>query len=262
MKRYLKLYRAFFKNSLMREMQFRGHFWLYLVINIIWAGLAMVTFLFIFNQVSQVKGWTFPAMLLLTATFYFFDRLFNTLFEINFTRFNDLVNQGDLDLVLSKPVSSQFFISLRQTSLANLFGAVSMAVAVLWLLDHYFTLIFWPNLVVYAYLLLCGLIVVYALWFMSLTFVFWWGNVENIHHLFRPFYEVVRIPTNITGKILAPALTYFLPLAFVATVPVKVLIGTLNWPLVGFGTLAAVFWLWLSHKFWRFALKHYSSASS
>ena len=83
MHRYLKIYWAFIKNSLIREMQFRSHFWIFVTVNLIWAGLAMVTFRFIFNQTSQVGGWTFPAILLLTATYYLFDRLFQLLFMQN-----------------------------------------------------------------------------------------------------------------------------------------------------------------------------------
>src|SRR3989344_4383540 len=116
MKRYLKIFWAFFTNSLIREMQFRSHFWIYVIVNLIWAGLALATFKFIFGQINQVGDWTFPAILLLTAVFYLFDRFFQFLFETNFHRFNFLVNSGDLDLILTKPLSAQFFISLRQVS--------------------------------------------------------------------------------------------------------------------------------------------------
>src|SRR3989344_1307414 len=188
MRRFLTIYRAFFKNSLIREMQFRSHFWIFVVVNLIWAGMAMITFRFIFNQTNQVGGWTFPAILVLTATYYLFDRIFQLLFEVNFSRINYLVNSGDLDLILTKPVSGQFFISLRQISLPHLFVSITMLGVIIWLIKTYF----WP------------LAIIYSFWFMTLIAVFWLGNIKNIEYLFGSIYEVSRIPTDITGYVLRP----------------------------------------------------------
>ena len=262
MRRYLTIYRAFFKNSLIREMQFRSHFWIFVVVNLIWAGMAMITFRFIFNQTNQVGGWTFPAILVLTATYYLFDRIFQLLFEVNFYRINYLVNSGDLDLILTKPVSGQFFISLRQVSLPHLFVILPLLITLIWLIKIYFWPIALINILAYGFLLLCGLVIVYSFWFMTLTAVFWLGNIENIVYLFGSVYEVSRIPADVTGLVLRPLLTYFLPLAFVATVPTQVLTGQINFGLVVFGVLAAAFWLWVSRLVWQLALRHYSSASS
>ncbi|MBU1322577.1 hypothetical protein KKE75_00790, partial [Patescibacteria group bacterium] len=84
MKRYFKLYLAFFKNCLIREMEFRSHFILQNLISLAWALVIMVTFLFIYQQVSVVNGWTLEMMLLLTAVYFLIDRIFDSFFEINF----------------------------------------------------------------------------------------------------------------------------------------------------------------------------------
>ena len=260
--RYLKMYRSFVGNCLIREMEFRWHFILYSLINLIWMVLALMTFVFIYGHVSLIGSWTLPQMLLLTATFYFFDRVFDTLFEINFSRLNHMVNQGELDLVLTKPVSGQFLVSLRYFSFASLFGAISMLGLIIWLIARYF----WPlapgELLIYALLLCFGLVIIYSWWFSTLLLVFWLGNIDNIHQLFRPIYEVVRIPIDITGPILKPLLTFVIPLAFVATVPVQVFTRGANYYMLLYGLVVAAASLWLSHRLWLFALKHYTSASS
>ena len=171
------MYRSFVGNCLIREMEFRWHFILYSLINLIWMVLALMTFVFIYGHVSLIGSWTLPQMLLLTATFYFFDRVFDTLFEINFSRLNHMVNQGELDLVLTKPVSGQFLVSLRYFSFASLFGAVSMLGLIIWLLARYF----WPlalgELLIYALLIGLGLVIIYSWWFSTLLLVFWLGNI-------------------------------------------------------------------------------------
>lgn len=262
MRRYFSMYWAFFKNCLVREMEFKSNFILYSLINLIWAVLALLTFVFIYDHVTEIDGWTLPQLLLLTATYYFFDRIFDAFFEINFFNFNNLVNRGELDFILIKPVSGQFLVSLRYFSFSSLIGAVSMGILIIYLIVKFF----WPvglvNLCLYGLIILLAEVIVYALWFSTLTLVFWWGNIDNIHHFFRPVYELVRIPIDITGPLLRPFLTLIIPLAFVATVPVQVITQPINIWLIMYGVFAAGFFLWLSHRWWHFALRHYTSASS
>jgi ABC-2 type transport system permease protein len=51
-------------------------------------------------------------------------------------------------------------------------------------------------------------------------------------------------------------------MAFVATFPVQVLLGKAGFELVFVGLATAVIFLFLASRFWNFALRHYSSASS
>ncbi len=261
MKRYFKLYLAFFTNCLIREMEFRSHFILQNFISLAWAGVVMVTFFFIYRQVNVVNGWTLEMMLLLTAIYFLVDRIFDSFFEINFGNFITIVNTGQLDLVLTKPVSSQFFVSLRQFSFAMIFSNFTMIGVIIYLVSRYFFPISWLQIFTFIILILVSVVITYSLWFITLLPVFWWGRVDNMQHLFRPFHQLCRIPIDVTGKFRL-FLTYIMPLAFIATIPAKSLISTVAPWLIFYGILAAGFLLWLSHRLWRFSLKYYTSASS
>jgi len=262
MKRYFKLYLAFIKNCLIREIEFRSHFILHNLIGIIWAVLTMATFIFIYQHIDVVNGWTLEEMLLLTATWFLFDRIFDGFFEINFRRFTPTVTRGWLDYILTRPISAQFYVSFRRFSFTTIFSNLSMVAVIVYLLIKYF----WPvsllNILSFIILFTAGMAIVYSLWFSSLLLVFWLGRVGNIEHLFRPVYQISRIPINITGPVLKPLFTYFLPLAFVATLPVTNLISNITPGLIVYGIFISITFLWLSHRLWLFALKYYSSASS
>ncbi len=262
MKRYLKLYWAFFTNCLIREMEFRTHFFLSNLISISWSTVFLLTYFFIFRQISSVNGWTLEQMLLLTAIYFLADRIFDSFLEINFEEFVDLVNTGRLDLILTKPVNSQFIVSLRRFSFSFIISSLIMVGLLIYLVGRYF----WPLplINIFAFLLIfsAGVVISYSLWFITLLPVFWWGRVDNIQHLFRPFHQLTRIPIDITGPIIRPLFTFVLPLVFVATVPAQSLIGKLNYWLVFYGIAAAVILFYLSHYLWRFSLRHYTSASS
>lgn len=243
-------------------MEFRAHFVLYNLVGFIWAIITMLSFIFIFSHIDTVNGWTLPQILLLNATWHLFDRIFDSFFDINFQRFTSTVTKGWLDYILTRPLSAQFYISLRRFSFGTIFSNLSMILLIGYLLKQYFLPVSFINILAYIFMLIIGLVIVYSLWFSTLLLVFWLGRVDNINHLFRPIYQITRIPIDITGPFLKPIFTYVLPLAFVATLPVKSLIDNFNPGLIIYGLAIALIFLYLSHNLWRFALKHYSSASS
>lgn len=261
MRRYLKLYRGIFINCLIREMEFRSHFILNNLISFAWSMVVMLTFFFIYQHVDAVSGWQVQEMLLLTAIYFLVDRIFDSFFEINFNNFIALVNNGDLDGVLLKPVSSQFLVSLRRFSFSMLFSNLTMIGVIIYLSVTYFSPIYWWQVLIFLILLAASVIITYSLWFITMLPIFWWGRVDNLQHLFRPFHQLCQMPIEITGRF-KPLLTYIVPLAFVATVPAESLIGRLNYALVFYGVAAAAGLLWLSHRLWQWALGYYTSASS
>jgi len=57
-------------------------------------------------------------------------------------------------------------------------------------------------------------------------------------------------------------LTLVLPIAAIATLPSKALLGILEPALLPYQVVLAIMLLWASHWFWHFSLRRYTSASS
>jgi ABC-2 type transport system permease protein len=108
--------------------------------------------------------------------------------------------------------------------------------------------------------LLCGLL--YTLWFASVTLSFWLVQVDTIDQLFYAALEAARYPVSFFPSLARAVLTFVVPVAFATTFPSQALLGEAegHMLLVGAGLtalgLAATSW------FWRYAVRHYSSASS
>ncbi|MFH1280268.1 MAG: ABC-2 family transporter protein [Candidatus Beckwithbacteria bacterium] len=259
--RYLKLYKAFFKNCLIREMEFRSHFIIQNIVSAVWALIVLVTFLFIFNHVSSVNGWDLHSMLLLTAIYFLVDRIFDSLFEINLWDLTTLVNTGNLDTILTKPVSSQFMVSLRKFSFSMFFSNLAMIGLIIYLIINFYSPISFIQIISFLILIICSIVITYSLWFISVLPIFWWGRLDNIHHLFRPFHQLGRVPIDVTGS-LKPFFTYIFPLAFVSTIPAQAIIGNLSYWLLFYGIIISIVLLVISNKLWNFSLRYYTSASS
>lgn len=262
MNRYLRLYAAFAKNSILNALEYRLSTVVWSVATILYSAVYVASIHFIFGHVQAIAGWRMEHMLVLAATVMLVDGIVETIFGENMNALSDIINRGELDFVLSKPVSARFYVSTRKFDWDPLVQ-VLIGGGVLWYAVSLFgEPVAWPGALLYLALVVCACLIAYSLWFMAVSTVFWAGRLRNIAYLYYNFIEVARVPTDVFRGALRLGLTFGLPVAFIATVPSQALIGILSpaFALAAFTMTAGL--LILSHLFWRFALTKYSSASS
>ena len=102
----------------------------------------------------------------------------------------------------------------------------------------------------------------YSLSLSLMTLAIWLVRVDNLWVLTDTAASVSRTPVDVYPAIVQRFFLYFLPLAFFATMPAKALVEGFNgyWLVIGaaWGLAALV----ASRLFWRYATRHYASASS
>jgi ABC-2 type transport system permease protein len=260
--RYPRVYLAFLRNCLARELEFRGHFIFLTISNCAWAVLGLVLARIIFLNIRSVAGWDLDRMILLTGTFQLVLALTNFFFYANMLKLSELVNKGDLDFILIKPMASQFLVSMRYVTFSELPAALVAAGYVLEALPRLGPPPGLAQIAGYLGLMLAGILSFYALWFMSVTLALWTGRINNIAFLVMPIMDLARVPTDVYTGLLRPLFTFVIPVAFIATVPAKALLGTLESGMTFYAVLLTVGLLFASNRFWHFSLRRYSSASS
>jgi ABC-2 type transport system permease protein len=114
----------------------------------------------------------------------------------------------------------------------------------------------------YLTMLVCGLVSLYALWFMSVTLVLWTGRIHNISMVMGPIIEIARVPSDVYRGFAKPLMVYVLPVAAIATLPARAMLDILEPLMLVYQVVLATTLLWLSHWFWQFSLRRYTSASS
>src|SRR5205814_3915012 len=118
--RYLRVYAACLRNCLARELEFRTSFLLSAGSTVLWAVFSMLLAGLVFSNVRQVAGWDLDRMFVLTGTFLIVEGLSAGLFQRNMQRLSEMVNKGELDFVLTRPISSQFLVSIRYVNFGDL----------------------------------------------------------------------------------------------------------------------------------------------
>lgn len=259
--RYLRLYLYFLRFSFSRAAEFRLDFYFRVVMDCIYYAVNIAFFGIIYGQTELVGGWTAEQAYVFVCGFLFVDAVNMTFFANNMWLLPMLINKGDLDYYLVRPVSSLFFVSLRDfaaNSFLNLAIAGGLVAWSLWNLGGLTA----GGTLLYVIFLLNGVYVVYLLRLIFITPVFWLHSSRGLDELNWTLERFSERPHQIYSGWLRRFLVTLLPYAFLSSIPSHVLFGGLT-PELLLHTLAVTggltaFALW----FWRRGLRAYSSASS
>ncbi|NNJ27395.1 ABC transporter permease [Alienimonas chondri] len=273
---YRRVWLTFLRNSLVREMTFRGNFLVTLLTRAFYFAAQVTLFEIIYGSVDQVGDWKRPEYFGFMATGLLVNALVETFFMPNLSAFSELIRTGKLDFALLKPVDTQFLVSFEKVEVAQL-GQVVLALG---LLGYSITsLDLWGALfltagglvrvALYGLLVGCATAFFYSLMICLAAASVSMGRNTGLYDFW--FYVTVfaRYPRDIyqTGSPAADALsvafTYVVPILLVVTVPARVIVkGAFEWPFVLGCLLAAAGGLAVSRAVFRRSLRGYRSASS
>src|SRR3954453_13592137 len=123
-KRYLEVYRIQLKNNFVREAVYRTNFLTAVTVDVIWMLVELSFFKVIYSNVDTLAGWTQDQTYFFLRIFFASAALFTVFFQRNFWNFSDLVNRGELDILLTKPIHPLFLALSRSINLTALFNIV------------------------------------------------------------------------------------------------------------------------------------------
>ncbi len=252
--------RLFWQVAITAELEYRINFVVALVTSL--CGLVGSLFgLFLFYRTEYAfPGWSWDEALLVLGIFTILQGVAATFLVPNLNKIVSYVQEGTLDFVLLKPISSQFWLSAHTVSPWGLPDMVFGAVIVFYAGGH-------VGLTATDYLALLpplalGIVSLYSLWFILAATSIWFVKIYNVTEVLRSLLEAGRFPIEGYPAVYRVFFTFIVPVAFLTTVPAQTMIGRSDpvW-LLGSALLAFILFQF-SKWFWGFALRFYTSASS
>jgi ABC-2 type transport system permease protein len=263
-RRYFEIYSIILRNSLIRELSFKANFLLWMVVEILWFCGQIVFFSIIFGNVSHIGDWSQWEVVLLVGTHQIIAQLFQAFFFVNVANIPELVRTGKLDSLLVLPIDSQFAVSTKQFGLDSIINAIVGAVVVVFSLSKLGIVPSVSATLLYLVALVFGIAVHYSIMLGLAAVSFWIVRAQGLVYGYFNFLNIARYPDVIFPTLFKFVFGWIIPVVIVANIPARLLIKSLGQPgwlmlqLVVASTVVFV----LSRSFWRFALRHYSSASS
>lgn len=281
---YPRLLWTFARNSLIRDMSFRGNFIIEAISSVIWMVMNLGFYLLVFLKIEEtqaaaeggaagaasIAGWEKPEFLIFIGTTMIINSVMQAFFMPNAQELSEMVRTGGLDFALLKPVDTQFLISLRKsswTSLGNFVVALGLIAYAVPQLAEFPSLLSW---LMYPVYIVCGILIMYSIMISLAATSIWLGRNQTLYDFWFYITNFSRYPMeiyqgNVIGDGLRLTFTYLLPILVVINVPARILAKPLTneylW-LAAFALAATAFALTASRWVFKRALESYRSASS
>lgn len=262
MKRYLRVYKKLFFMNLSVLTAHRAAFINHLVGGTVWGIFSFIVMLLLTYNVRSVFSWSKQDILLLTGILGVILGLFNTFFQANFDAFPNLVNKGKLDSFLLKPMDAQLLLSIWNTKIISLSRAIIGVVFIIYIYINYHLSFSWFGFILSLPIILLGLGLYYSIWVIVTTLTIWFDRATNIVELLHSLQGIMRLPPVVFRELNFTLFLIVLPLTVIAATPVGLFLGRIDLKSIGLLTFISFLFIFISRKFWLFALRSYTSASS
>jgi len=262
-KKHLLIYRLFLKNSLMAQMEYRFNFIGNLSMESGYLLVKLSYVVVVYRSGVTINGLSPDEILLFVGTFVTLTAVYAGLFMLNNFGLRAKIRDGDLDLLLTKPVSVQFMATLRQADLTIFsvdFIAGLIMVGIAWnRLQIPFTLL---NVGGFAVFLLISSVIGYGLFLLPQILSFWMINSSAIAEITDSFWDFNNMPMDIYNRWIKLAGVFIIPIFMITNFPPMFVLGKMPPVYMAWSVIAPVLLLTAVRLLWKRGLRSYSSASS
>ena len=258
----MRVLAALWKLNAAEELQYRANFVASFASTVFYLLTALLTLSLFFRHTTTLGGWSFWEVVVLLGVFNALSGLVEAILRPGIGDLAAQVRSGNLDLVLSRPVDAQTFVTFRHIDIWRLTDVLLGLGVSTYALSHLGRFPSAIQVMAFFMTFVAAAIVVYAIWVVLMSLAFWFVSVENIATLFDAVFEGARYPVSAYPAALRFLFFYLLPIAWTTTIPASALTGRLSTSMglaasaVGVGALA------FSRVLWRAAIRHYTGASS
>lgn len=275
LKRYWKLFLSFAKANLVLNLEYRTNMITNFITDIGWYCGSIGVFETIFAHTSQVGGWNLDQVRVFMGVTFIVDYFFMLFVYEGIDYLNQSIANGEIDLLLTKPIESQFILAFRKMGLSFM-GSGAVAISyffwayIQWLksahgADSIYMVISYLPLLWLFLLIPSALITIYVFRFLIASSAVFFTKAENLQFLWVQVYRLGLRPDSIFPNTVRWIFLTILPISLSANIPTQVILN--KYPEY---TLLLAFWgiVWslgllkISNVYWKFCMKKYSSSSS
>jgi len=262
-KKHLLIYGLFLKNSLMIQMEYRFNFIGNLTMEVGYLFVKLSYVVVVYRSGVKINGLSPDEILLFIGTFVMLTAVYAGLFMINNFRLRLKIKDGELDLLLTKPVSLQFMATLRQADL-TIFAVDAIAGLVM-------VAIAWGRLRIpvtvftvggYAGFVVISSLVSYSLFLLPQILSFWLMNTSAIAEVTDSFWDFNNMPMDIYEEWIKQIGVFVLPIFVISNFPPMFVLSKLPPVYLVWAALLPLLLLLAVRLLWQRGLRQYNSASS
>ncbi len=262
-KRYINLYKQYLRMAVKVVFLFRVNSFGLVMATTLWSFLNISTIILTTRQITTVFGYTADELVAIGAVQVIFLGIFHMLFSKNIDNLPEIINKGKLDMMLLRPVDDQFSVSLICVR-PIAFIRVMIGIVMLAYLVAVGRLVA-PTLggaLLFGILLMASEVLIYSVWYIVATSLIWFPTMSNIVELLYMVNVTSRYPYDFFREIAWWVALLTFPFSIALVVPLHALMGKGNLGEYVTLIIASALFFTVARVFWRYSLRHYTSASN
>lgn len=262
-KRTFYLYFRFMKMNLKALLGFQADFIIMLVASAFTQLLGIIFLWVIYQRIPEINGWEFWEVAFIYAMIFFTEGFASLLFEGCWT-FSGLVNRGELDRMLIRPISPVLQILSSRIGINGVSNIVIGTVIIIQALQH--VEIQWTvgKLLMTILLIISGIVIRGAINFASNSSAFWTNSPGNsFGFMVHSICDFAKYPINIYSFGLQVFITAIVPYAFIGFFPATFIFEKEQFGYWGMlSPVVAIYSFWLALWIFYRGLKRYESTGN
>lgn len=260
--RHLKLYGIFFKMSFMSIMEYRANFIIGILVELCYISSKVLYLVVVYNTGVTINGFTPDYITLYVGSFSIISAIYNGFFMDNIYNIPYQIKTGSLDMLITKPVSLQFMLTVRVVNfsmmLANFICGLVMVIMGWSRLGIAVNFI---NVLGYIVFIINGIIMAYIVFLIPMLLSFWTIETRALIEISDKVWSFNSMPMTIYNKIIQRIGMFIIPIFAVTNLPSLFLVRRLQLSYVIWMVAGPIIFFIIMRLIWNIAIKKYESAN-
>ena len=262
-KKHLILWGLLIRNSLMSQLEYRANFVTGIAMELGYFLAKIVYMIVIYKTNVPINGLTPDEVLVFFGTYMVATGPYAGLYMMNLFDIGHQVQTGDLDLLLVKPVSLQFMLTLKRSDMAlftvdTLLGIAAVTVGLVRMAVPVGLL----DVLGYLGYLVTGSLVAYSMFLLPQVLAFKLIKTNALAGLMDSSWDFNNLPMGIYNRLIQQIGVFVFPIFVITNFPALFILKKMDVLYAVWGIAGALIWLALTSFLFHLGLKHYQSASS
>lgn len=261
-RKHLRIYFLFIKSCIMQELEYRVNFYIGIAVEMGYLLAKSIYIVVVYSNDLHFNNLTPDGILLFIGTYTFMTGIYWCVFAINFGRIPGYIQSGQLDILITKPVSLQFLTTLRYIELGsilpNLGGGLIM-ISVAW--SRLDLALSFSNIALFILFVILGLISTYSFFLIPYLISFWTVKADSLIQTSFALWDFNNMPMHIYNKWIQRFGMFVLPVFLITNPAPSIVLNMSRTHQIAGAVIVPFVLFFLTRILWNKALKRYSSAN-
>lgn len=263
LRKYFYVLLIIIRNSFYKLFTYRANFFSGLITDFCFNISRVIFVSILFLNVDNLGGWNRSHYLLFFGCSFLAESIYMFFFYNSHTTISRQIDNGDMDFLLTKPMSEMFMLSAMNINIGS--GLSNFILGIIFVSKGMNDLklnITVSKMILFVFLILCGSIIYFSISLIINLLSFWFVKANNVFEIFMNVTDLYRYPGDIFPRVISSVITFIIPLQLISIVPAKYLTNITTIEAVFLAMIYSTIFILLSYGFMRIAIASYTSASS